>query len=159
MTVTRTWYIEVNSIPYATHAWEIPDLSSVLDDAPLIGSDRKIPQGPTVPYPKFPDTQIMTFPLDVFDVDEDGNPYEDKFEGLNINMAYLKANSGYASQVGDGTVPLVFHRGEIDSQTVDVHHLGFKGTATMGTDKGDRHLRTTFDIAIPAGFVFETVGS
>lgn len=153
MTVTRTWYLEINDIPYATYAWEIPDLSSILDDAPLIGSNRKIPDGPTVPYPKFPDDQIMTFPLDVFgDFDEDGDPITDVFEGLNLHMAYLKANSGYASQVGDGTVPLVFHRGDLEPQTVDVHHLGFKGSST----EGDRLLRTTFDIAVPAGFVFET---
>lgn len=156
MTVTRTWYLEVNGVPLATYGWEIPDLSSILDDPPLIGSNRKIPEGDTVPYPKFPDDQIMTFPLDVVgDLDEDGDPISDVFEGWYLNFSYLKANLGYALQTGDGTVPIVFHRGNLDPQTVDGHFLGFKGSST----KGERLLRTTFDLGLPAGFVFEVVGS
>lgn len=149
MTVTRTYYLELNSVPLATHAWEIPDLSPLLDDPALRGSDRLLPQLSGLrPYKRVVTGTIVTLPLDVVGaVDEDNDPYDDVFEGLLTNMDYLKANLGLAEETGDGTVPAVFHRGDLNSLTADVHFLGFKGTSTKGTGL----LRTTFDISVPAG--------
>lgn len=148
MTTTRTYYLELNAVPLATYAWEIPDLSPLLDSPAIRGSDRLLPQLPGVrPYPRVVTATIITLPLDVVgDVDEDGDPYTDVFEGLITNMAYLNANLGLA-ETGDGTVPAVFYRGDLNSLTADVTFLGFKGTST----KGKNLIRTTFDISVPAG--------
>lgn len=149
MTVTRTWYLELNNIPLATYGWETPDLSPLLDDPALRGTDRILPQRPGARgYPRVVTATIITLALDVVGaVDQDNDPYDDVFEGLITNFDYLKANLGLAEPSGDGTVPAVFHRGDLDSLTTDVHFLGFKGTATKGTGV----IRTTFDISNPAG--------
>lgn len=148
MTVTRTYYLEINGVPLATYAWEIPDLSSLLDDPTLVGSNRWIPNTGSRPYPRKIGETIYTFPLDVVgDFDEDGNANADPFEGLIVNMDYLKANLGLAESTGNGTVPAVYHRGDLNPLTADVHFLGFKGSRT----EGDRLLRTTFDISVADG--------
>lgn len=156
MTVTRTWYLEINSVPLATHAWEIPDLSPLLDSGTLRGTDRLLPGAAGVrALPRRRTVTVLTFPLDVVgDVDDDGVAIADPNEGVNEHMAYLNANLGFASATGDGTVPAVFHRGDLPSWTADVHFLGFKGSQKLG----EFLVRTTFDISIPAG-AWEEVGS
>lgn len=157
MLITRDWYLEVNSIPLATPAWEIPDLSGLLDSGALRGSDRLLPGATGVrPHRRRRTVWVVTFPLDVVgDVDEDGDPVTDPNEGVNEHMAYLNANLGFADGTGDGTVPCVFHRGgSLTNWAADVHFLGFKGSQKLG----EFLVRTTFDISIPAG-AWEEVGS
>jgi hypothetical protein len=156
MTVTRTWYLEINSVPLATPAWEIPDLSALLDSGNLRGSDRLLPGAAGVrPLRRRRTVWVLTFPLDVMgDVDEDGAPITDANEGVNEHMAYLNANLGFADPTGDGTVPAVFRRGDLPAWTADVHFLGFKGSRKLG----EFLVRTTFDISVPAG-VWEEAGS
>lgn len=150
MEITRTWYLEVNSVPLATPAWEIPDLSAILDDPALIGSDRQLPRvDGGRPYRRWITTTVFTFPLDVVgDRDWDDNPVAeaDQFEQISVHLDYLKANLGLAAE-GDGTVEAVYHRGDLPALYADVHFLGFKGSQTQGK----RLLRTTFDLSIPSG--------
>lgn len=150
MTVTRSWYLEINSIPLATYAWEIPDLSALLDSPALRGADVLIPGvAGVVPNRRRTTVTVYTFPLDVVgDLDEDGTPSDDPNEGVNEHMAYLNANLGLAAG-GDGTVPAEFHRGDLPSWTADVHFLGFKGSQKQG----EFLVRTTFDISVPSGWV------
>jgi hypothetical protein len=149
VTVTRTWYLEINSVPLATYAWEIPDLSALLDSGAIRGSDDLIPGiDGAVPNRRRRTVWTLTFPLDVMgDVDDDGVAITDPNEGVNEHMAYLNGALGFAEPTGDGTVPAVFHRGDLPSWTADVHFLGFKGSSKLG----EFLVRTTFDISIPAG--------
>lgn len=149
MTVTRTWYLELNSVPLATPAWEIPDLSTLLDSGTLRGGDIPIPGvDGVIANRRRRGVWVMTFPLDVMgDVDEDGDPVDDPNEGVNVHMAYLNGALGFADPTGDGTVPAVFHRGDLPSWTADVHFLGLKGSQKQG----EFLVRTTFDISVPAG--------
>lgn len=158
MQITRTYYLELNSIPFATPAWEIPDLSAFLDDPALRGSDDIIPGiAGSIAHARRITTTVVTLPLDVLGThDWNGGaiPEADQFEQLLIHMDYLKANLGLASSTGDGTVQAIYHRGDLEPLYADVHFLGFKGTSTQGK----RLLRTTFDLSIPAGR-FEPAGS
>lgn len=149
MQITRTWYLEVNSIPLATPAWEIPDLSALLDSGVLRGADRTLPGAAGVRAQKRRrNVWVVTFPLDVMgDKDSDGSAISDPNEGVNLHMEYLNEHLGFASETGDGTVPAVFHRGDLPEWTADVHFLGFKGSQKQG----EFLVRTTFDLSIPAG--------
>lgn len=156
MLITRTWYLELDGIPMATPAWEIPNLSAFLDTPTLRGADRILPGvDGGIPYQRRVSPTVYTFPLDVVGlVDWDNAPVADPFEQLNIHMQYLRENLTASTGVGDGTIPAIFHRGDLDDFVGDVHFLGFKGTNTMG----DGLLRTTFDISVPAGQL-EALGS
>lgn len=151
MEITRTWYLELDGIPLATPAWEIPDLSGFLDSPTLRGRDVLIPGAPgVVPLQRRVTSSVITFPLDVFGVaDEDGVAADDKFEQLNANMEYLRT----ALPVGE-LITAVFYRGDLDPWEGDVHFLGFRGSRTVGIEL----LRTTFDLSVPAG-QFEVSGS
>lgn len=157
MTVTRTWYLEINGVPLATPAWGVPDLSPLLDSAVVRGADRLLPGAPGVrANRRRPTVTILTFPLDVLgDVDEDGDPTADPNAGANEHMAYLEPALGFLSEdQPNGLVPAIFHRGSLNDWTADVHFLGFKGSEKLG----EFLVRTTFDISIPAGR-WEEVGS
>lgn len=155
--ITRTYYLEINGIPLATPAWECPDLSPLLDDPQLRGADGILPYvNGGVPYRRRINPTVYTLALDVFgDQDHEGDPYDDAFEGLLTNFDYLKANLGLASETGDGTVGAIFHRGDLDQLTAEVHFLGFKGSRTSGSGTPSL-LRTTFDISVPVGRFTET---
>lgn len=154
--ITRTHYLELNAVPLATPAWEIPDLSPLLDSPALRGGDRVKPgaDGATATR-RVRSAYIVTLPLDIFgDLDADGNPYTTPLEGFQEHRDYLETGCGFALTTGDGTVPAVFHRGGLAAVGADVHFLGFKGTTTLS----EFVIRTTFDISIPAGR-WEEVGS
>jgi hypothetical protein len=152
MTVTRTYYLELNSVPLATHAWECPDLSPLLDDPTLRGTDVVAPYDDgVIAFRRRITATIVTLALDVTgDTDDDGNVNADPFEGLLVNFDYLKANLGLAEDTGDGTVLAAFHRGDLPTLYARVHFLGFKGTNTFGVNP-PRLIRTTFDLSIPEG--------
>jgi hypothetical protein len=153
--ITRDWYLEINGVPLATPAWEIPDLSILLDSPSLRGSDVLLPLAGFRGYRRRPSLTVLTFALDVQgDVDEDGAPTADGLTGVVEHMEYLTTALGYAEATGDGTVPAIFHRGSLPALGADVHFLGFKGSQKQGTFL----VRTTFDISIPAG-QWEEVGS
>lgn len=152
MTVTRDWYLEVDGVPLATHGWEVYDLSPLLDDPDLLGSDRVIPGAGVRAYPRVPTVTVITLALDVFgEVDEDDAPYDDPMTGLVTNFDYLKATIGQGA-AADGTVSATFHRGSLDPAIGPVTFLGFKGSSAFG----DANLRTTFDLSIPAGALVVT---
>lgn len=156
MLITRDWYLELNSVPLACPAWEVPDLSPLLDSGTLRGADVIIPgvEG-VVPNRRRRTVHVVTLPFDVMgDVDVDGNPTADPLTGTVEHLDYLGGQLGFASGVDDGTVPAVFHRGDLTSLTADVHFLGFKGSQKQG----EFLVRTTFDLSIPSGAWVE-VGS
>lgn len=156
MTVIRDWYLEINSVPLATYAWEVTNLSALLDSAALRGTDRLLPGAAGVrPNRRRRGVQVVTLPLEVHgDFDEAGDPITEPLEGVVSHLEYLTDSLGFASPTGDGTVPAVFHRGGLPDLAADVHFLGFQGSEAFG----EWSLRTTFDISIPAG-AWEEVGS
>lgn len=157
MEITRDWYLEINSVPLACPAWEIPDLSPLLDSGTLRGADVIIPgvEG-VVANRRRRTVHVVTLPLDVMgDLDVDGNPTPDPLTGTVSHLDYLGSQLGFASGVDDGTVEAVFHRGDdLPALSTDVHFLGFKGSQKQG----EFLVRTTFDISIPSGTWVE-VGS
>lgn len=154
--ITRDYYLEVNGIPLATPGWECPDLSPLLDDPNVRGEDSLLPYvSGVVPHVRRITGTVYTFLLDIHgDRDHQNNTYSDTLEGILTNLDYLKANLGLASSTGDGTVPVVFRRGDLNALVGDAHFLGFKGSKTLGIPP--QLIRTTFDLSIPAGRLEET---
>lgn len=150
--ITRTWYLEIDSVPLATPAWEIPDVDgswvSLFDSPDLRGQDRVIPFSDGArAYPRRPTVTVVTLPLNIYgDADQDGVAHPNQFEGMVANFDALKALIG-AGAASDGTVTAIVHRGGLDALAASVTFLGFKGSSGFGDD----HIRTTFDLSIPAG--------
>lgn len=146
--VEDTW-LEINSIPLATPAWLITDLSPLLDSASVRGQDRLLPGAAGVrPLLRRRTVTRLTFPVVIFgDVDQDGATIADPRMGMVTNKEYLETNLGIGLTVDDGTVPAIWHRRNATTKTADVHVLGFHGSRTLG----EFTLRTTLDISIPAG--------
>jgi hypothetical protein len=108
--ITRTVYLEINSVPLATPAWEVGDLTPLLDGADEKGGDRDLPHGTAVAYPRRPRVTVRDVPLAIFgDFDQDGTPHADIDAGFVTNLAYLQANVLGAGTAADGTRPAVLH--------------------------------------------------
>lgn len=153
MTVTRTHYLEVNGVPLATYAWDIPNLPVMFDSDALLGSDRLIPGGSAVGKPRRASITERTFTLHVHGhVDEDNVGYANPYDGLATNMQYLNENLGLAKSTGDGTVAVTWHRGSLNSFSGDAHFLGFRGAVQIA-----RHtIRTVFTLSFPAALTEDT---
>lgn len=153
MTVTRDWYLEVNGVPLATYAWEIPNLDEIFRQPDLRGTDVIIPGEPGfISNPTRPTGTVYgPFPLDIFgEFTPDGTPISDPLEGMVEHRDYLADNLGFGGPVVD----IIFHRGTLGPRTGEGHFLGLQGWSTDAVRVG--YARTTFDLLIPAG---ELVGT
>lgn len=153
LVVNQDYYLEINSVKLACPAWEVTNVWVLFDDMALRGSDRILPKAAgRRAHKRVRDAQVYTLAFEVYgDVDVDGTPIADSGVGLVQHLDYLKANLGFASATGDGTVPAIFHRHTEPSLLADVHFLGFKGSSLSPP----AYLKTTFDISVPYGWVEE----
>jgi hypothetical protein len=109
--ITADEYLEISSVPFATPAWRITDLTSLFDGPDVKGGDRDLPHGVAVAYPRRATITVVDLPLVVFGAsDQDGVAYADAREGLEANIAYLRANVVDPLTTGDGTRPAVLHQ-------------------------------------------------
>lgn len=150
LTVNRSYYLEVNTIALACPAWQAFNLGVLDDDADLRGSDHVLPYvAGEVAVRRWKGAEVKTIGLEVLGFyDTDGTPQADPARKLRQHMAYLKANLGFASASGAGTVTVKFYRGAEATLTASAHFLGFKGTVW---DNTGMRLTTTFDLKIPSG--------
>lgn len=150
MTVTETTWLTVNGVDLATHAWLITDLSDLLNDGRVRGSDRVMPHADGVrAFRRRRTARVATFPLMIWGgYDVDGVVQADPVQGAIDHMVYLSDNLGIGYDVGDGTVPAVWHLPDGSTLEADVHVLGLIGTTDLGEEGV---LRTTLDISIPSG--------
>lgn len=149
MSVTRPTWLTVNSIDLATHAWEITDLSELLDTSGVRGGDEVMPGSHGLrPFPRWRTGRVITLPMVIYgQVDEDGAPIADPVTGAIEHVEYLATNLGHGNTVGDGTVPAVWTLPDASTRTADVTVLGLFGTR----DVAPGVLRTTLDLSIPSG--------
>lgn len=151
MTVTRDTWLTINGIDLATYAWEVTDLSELLDTEPNLGENEKMPDAyGRRPFARLPDERQVTLPMIIYGgSDEDGNPTSDPVLGVIHHRDYLRENLGVFEQSNGGLVPMVWHLpasgGELE---VDVQVLGLFGWRDTGAPGV---MRTTLDIVIPAG--------
>jgi hypothetical protein len=156
--ITRPTYIELNSIPLATPAWEVNDLSELLDVGRVRGSDVVMPGARGArPFRRRHTVVTRTLPMIVFgEKDIEGAAVADPVQGAINHMLYLADNLGIgiAGIDGDGTVDLIWHLPDATVLTAVVHVLGMIGTR----DVAPGVLRTTIDLSFPDGGFVE-VGS
>lgn len=150
-TITRVEYVEINSVPLATPAWEVNDLSPLWDVAGLRGEDRVVPfaEG-ALPLRRFRDEMRCQIPLTVYgDVDQDGTPQSDARIGLMENLDYLRVNILTPNTVGDGTWELTLHMPDGSTRTADCFVLPPFQMSIISPSC----VRGVLDILIPQGFL------
>jgi hypothetical protein len=153
-TITQFEYVEINSVPLATPAWEITDLAPLWDAAPIRGGDRLIPfQQGVDPVRGIVDAFRCQLPFIVYgDFDQDGTPIADARAGLWTNIRYLQDQFCIPNPATiEGTWPLILHAPDGSSWGGDckvLPPLQLVG-ATPAAAEG------VFDILIPAGGLVE----
>lgn len=147
MTVTSTVYLEVNSTPLHTYAWEHVDIGPLLVDA-VRGSDEVMPGANGVrAFPRRRDAIEVSIRMEIIgDYDEDGAPIADPWSGVISNFLALKSALGIGLTTGDGTVPATLHTPST-TYSADVHVLGFPSASYTGGSI----LNTVLDLSIPSG--------
>lgn len=147
MTVTSTVYLEVNTVPLHTYAWQHIDVGPLLVDA-VRGSDEVMPGADGVrAFPRRRHVIDVSIPMEVVgDYDEDGTPIADPWAGVIANFIALKDALGIGLTTGDGTVAATLHTATT-SYSADVHVLGFPSVRYTGGTM----LMTVLDLSIPSG--------
>lgn len=142
--VTRTAYLEINSVPMATPAWRILDLS------PLYGRRMRgdLVQVPytagAIGYQHRIDYRSVTLPMDVYGrYQSDGSTHGNAYQGLDDNIDYLLAN---VVEPGAAAVTAVWHRATADTKTASVFVESFEPTRW-----GSGFVRFGLELSIPAG--------
>ncbi len=153
--ITRDEWLEIDGIPLATPAWEITDLSELLNGPDVRGSDRVLPGvAGVVALRRRVTVSVRTLPMVIYgDRDWNGDSYEDGHDGVETNLAYLVDNLCIPTDTGDGTLPAVLYLIGGGVRTADVHVLSPIHTAT---ELGPAGLRATLDLSIPAGYFSES---
>lgn len=152
-TVIRDEYLEINSIPLATPAWEILDLSELLNGPDIRGADRRLPGvAGVIPNKRRVDVSVRSLPMLIYgDYDQEGDEYDNPHAGLVANLAYLRDNLLLPTGTGDGTLPATLHLLEV-TMTADVHVLSPLATGMLT----GYEMRATLDISIPGGYFVES---
>jgi len=131
-------------------AWKVLNLLELWQPADQRGSDRLIPGTAGVLAQQRRDTVTRRSLqlLIVGDVDRTGTPVADRFEGLQANVDYLRANVAAPTGATDGTRSAVLTMPDGTSRTEPVHVVGFD----FGNFREDAAwLRAVLTISIPSG--------
>lgn len=142
--ITRDQYLEINTVPLATPAWRILDLSR-LYGLVVRGSDRVIP-GTAGVFPHARRVTLRTIGLPILVEgarDHEGVAHSNAYDGLDINIDYLIAN--VVEPVAPEGSPAVWHRASGNVEA-DVHVEAFEPQAW-----GRGWVRFMLDLTVPAG--------
>lgn len=131
-------------------AWKVLNLLELWQPADQRGSDRLVPgvAGVLAQQRRDTVTRRSLQLLIIGDVDRTGATQADKFEGLQANVDYLRANVVAPTGTGDGTRSAVLTMPDGTSRTEPVHVVGFE----FGNFREDAAwLRAVLTISIPSG--------
>lgn len=131
-------------------AWKVLNLLELWQPADQRGNDRLVPGTAGVLAQQRRDTVTRRSlqMLIVGDVDRTGTPQADRFEGLQVNVEYLRANVVAPTGTGDGTRSAVLTMPDGTTRTEPVHVVGFD----FGNFREDAAwLRAVLTISIPSG--------
>lgn len=142
--INRATYLEINSVPLATPAWRITDLSKLYGLA-VRGEDRLIPAtSGSRAYRRWIASRVVGLPLLV----EGARTHEDVvnanvWSGLDANVDYLMTN--VVLPPATATYSAIWHRAS-GNLTAEVHVEGFEPEAW-----GHGWTRFRLELSIPAG--------
>lgn len=142
--INRATYLEVNSVPLATPAWRILDLSR-LYGLEVRGSDQIIPRAAGArAYRRWVASRVVGLPLLVVGAyDHEGTANANVYDGLDDNIDYLMTN--VVDPPATATHAAVWHRAN-GNVSAGVHVEGFDPQAW-----GRGWVRFTLELSIPAG--------
>jgi hypothetical protein len=142
--ITRSTYLEINSVPLATPAWRILDLSR-LHGLAVRGSDRIMPGANGMRAQRRRRTiYSQSLPLLVVGrYDREGNVLSNVYDGLDDNIDYLMTN--VIEPPSTATVAAVWHRAG-GNKSAAIHVEGFDPDGW-----GNGWIRFSLAISIPSG--------
>lgn len=144
-TITRTNYLEVNSVPLSTPAWWITNLETEIVKRTTRGSNLVLAQAAgRRRRRRYLDECVYQFELVIRGmVKWDGTLHSNASDGFVANAEQLTANLGFASSAA---VTATWHRTGSASKTASVDVVHFE----CG-DMGKRNARAVLEIVAPAG--------
>lgn len=143
--ITATEYLEINSVPLATPAWRITDLTALNRSAEQRGTDRLLPLAGIRSLPRHPTVTSFVLPFRVWGhMDREGTPYADPRAGLKANLAVLHSAIFDPVQTGDGTRSATWHQAGGTTVTKDVKVLPWTPSAVSPrSQRGDLVITIT----------------
>lgn len=146
--------LTVNSVLLNGPAWCAYDLTTLLDEADLRGSDRLIPSLAGVVANKRRRTVTRKdFPVAITGLyNRLGVRQTDRAMGLIANIEYLKDNLGFASTGTGGTVTASWLRSDGTTRSASVHVLSLKHALLPANKKRGIYVsNAVLSLSIPAG--------
>lgn len=118
-TITSTEYITIDGIPLSTPAWQTLELSELNNAADVRGSSIVIPRRPGQIFRnKVRDSKIVNIPIIIYgDRAPDNTIYNDKREGLLLNLDLLKKALANPYQPNDNQRLLTYYRPGLTLET------------------------------------------
>lgn len=144
--ITADEYLIIDTVPLATPAWRILDLTPLWTSADQIGSDRKLPGvNGSRAYRRYKTATQLVFSGKCWGArDREGTYYGDAREGLHANMAVLLGlTEPVASDTGTRAATWVVPGTD---KTADIHVLGLEPRAKTPVE-----VMFSLTISIPAG--------
>lgn len=147
--ITRDEYLEISTVPLATPAWRILDLSPLWDGPQVRGDDLLIPgTAGVLTQPRRATVTRKVLPIAIFgEQDWEGNVYADPFTGVRTNLDYLYTNVFAPVGTGDGTRAATHHLKSGATRTANIIVLSPLDVRPAGKHS----LIGRLDILIPDG--------
>lgn len=147
--ITHTHYVEINSVPLATPAWVVMDMSPLWDAPGLRGGDRRIPyEDGEQPLRRFLEPLRVVVPLLIRgDRDQDNAAYSNTMIGLQTNLDYLRSNILTPSTSDPGTWPIVLHMPDSTTRSSDCFVIPPLQIKPIGRNA----FTGVLDILVPSG--------
>lgn len=153
--VTRTEYLEINSVALSTPAYWLRSLVPLKEGPKTRGANRLVPavKGRTAYKPYTDETRVLLPIVIVGQYDNSGAAIANPKDGLQDNIDYLLTNvvltadAGGAGTASDGTRSATWHLPDgSTTRTANVQVLGLD-LAPLGKSS----VQGALDIVIPAG--------
>lgn len=141
----------INGVEGITAAWRHADLSPLLDDPPMRGSNRLIPHAAgRRANPRYVDENGLLIPWLIFgNFNADGTSTSDAKQGLKDHFAYLRTHLGMATQAAPAeVVTAVWHLDDASTLSADVLVLGWRNTEKKS---GGTWAKTSLELLFPGG--------
>lgn len=152
--ITRTEYLEINdylgttSIPLATPAWRIINMSTLFEGPDVRGSNRVLPgTAGEKAFPKRVGATVKVLQMVVYGGRKwDNTVYSDRHVGLETNLLYLADNLAVPPAAPAGTRASTLHLADGSTRTANIQVIKFRIGSGGGLD-----TLATLDINIPTG--------
>jgi hypothetical protein len=144
--ITATEYLTIGTVPLATPAWRILDLTGLFSSADLVGDDRRFPGTSGVRAERrWATSTRIALPMVIWgDRNRENTPYGSVRIGLQTNLEALHA-AIVDPTTGDGTRTAVWTQAS-GTSTAPVHVLGLIVRALS-----PRSVNATLQLSIPQG--------